>query len=92
MLRLAVLLLGISNRNVFVDLHVLFYFKSNMLSINAYSIAGAKVLQVKKSDKSDSPCYDDFKSTVNRGDFGQIFTILINIFIMMNSILGFIWG
>ena len=31
-------------------------------------------------------------STVNRGDFGQIFTIFINIFIMMNSILGFIWG
>ena len=31
-------------------------------------------------------------STVNRGDFGQIFTIFINIFIMMNWILGFIWG
>ena len=31
-------------------------------------------------------------NTVNRGDFGQIFTIFINIFIMMNSILGFIWG
>ena len=31
-------------------------------------------------------------STVNRGDFGQIFSIFINIFIMMNSILGFIWG
>ena len=33
-------------------------------------------------------------STVNRGYFGQIFTIFINIFIMMNSILhvGFIWG
>ena len=31
-------------------------------------------------------------STVNRGDFGQIFTIFKNIFIMMNSILGFIWG
>ena len=30
-----------------------------------------------------------FWSTVN---FGQIFTIFINIFIMMNSILGFIWG
>ena len=31
-------------------------------------------------------------STVNQGDFGQIFTIFINIFIMMNSILNFIWG
>ena len=31
-------------------------------------------------------------NTVNRGDFGQIFTIFINIFIMMNSILHFIWG
>ena len=30
--------------------------------------------------------------TVNRGDFGQIFTIFIDIFIMMNSILGFVWG
>ena len=35
---------------------------------------------------------DRIYSTVNRGDFGQIFTIFINIFIMMNSILGFIWG
>ena len=33
-----------------------------------------------------------FICTVNRSDFGQIFTIFINIFIMMNSILGFIWG
>ena len=32
------------------------------------------------------------KGTINRGDFGQIFTIFINIFIMMNLILGFIWG
>ena len=30
--------------------------------------------------------------TVNRADFGQIFTIFINIFTMMKSILGFIWG
>ena len=30
--------------------------------------------------------------TIKWGDFGQIFTIFINIFIMMNSILGFIWG
>ena len=32
-----------------------------------------------------------FYGTVNRGDFGQIFTIFINIFIMMNLILAFIW-
>ena len=31
-------------------------------------------------------------ATVNRGDFGQIFTIFISIVIMMNSILVFIWG
>ena len=31
-------------------------------------------------------------STVNRGDFGQICTILINIFIIMNLIQGFTWG
>ena len=36
--------------------------------------------------------YNISRPTVNRGDFGQIFTIFINIFIMMNSILGFIWG
>ena len=37
--------------------------------------------------------YQIFKfDTVNRGDFGQIFTIFINIFIMMNSIVSFIWG
>ena len=30
--------------------------------------------------------------TVNRGDFGQICTIFINIFIMINWIQGFTWG
>ena len=33
-----------------------------------------------------------FLGTVNRGDFGQIFIIFINIFIMMNWILCFILG
>ena len=36
--------------------------------------------------------YTYFNSTVNRGDFEQIFTIFINIFIMMNGIQDFIWG
>ena len=35
-------------------------------------------------------CNLEVLTTVNRGDFGQIFTIFINIFIMMNAILGFI--
>ena len=33
-----------------------------------------------------------FHPTINRGDFGQICTIFINIFIMMNWIQGFTWG
>ena len=43
----------------------------------------------KMEETKFEPCF--IKSTVNRGDFGQIFTIFINIFIMMNLILAFIW-
>ena len=35
---------------------------------------------------------NNLKITVNRDDFQQIFTIFINIFLMMNLITGFIWG
>ena len=45
-----------------------------------------------KPTKHDKISLHVFYITVNQGDFGQICTSFINIFIMMNWIQGFTWG